>query len=186
MSNVAEWVKLYSDDLYHWAYYKTSKQEVAEDLIQETFFSALKSIDNFNEKSSAKTWLFSILNNKIIDYYRKNKKEIMITQSDLENEKVINCFFEVPGKWKDENNPLDWGELDTHLLDKEDFQKVLALCINNLPSIWKTTLQYKYLQNRKGTEICQELGISSTNYWQVLHRAKLKLRGCLETKWFNS
>ncbi len=68
MSEISDWVKQYSDDLYNWAYYKISKKELAEDLVQETFFSALKSIHNFKENSSAKTWLFSILNNKITEF----------------------------------------------------------------------------------------------------------------------
>jgi len=34
-------------------------------------------------------------------------------------------------------------------------------------------------------EICQELEITPTNYWQIMHRAKLQLRECIENNWFN-
>ena len=37
----------------------------------------------------------------------------------------------------------------------------------------------KYLKEKDSALICQELGITATNYWQQLHRAKLKLRDCI-------
>ncbi|WP_418262403.1 RNA polymerase sigma factor [Flavobacterium faecale] len=65
-----KWVHQFSDELYSWALYKTSSKETAEDLVQETFLAAYNKIDSFQEKSQPKTWLFSILNNKVVDYYR--------------------------------------------------------------------------------------------------------------------
>jgi RNA polymerase sigma-70 factor (ECF subfamily) len=50
--------------------FKTSSKEIAEDLVQDTFLAAFHKIDSFEGKSQPKTWLFSILNNKVIDYYR--------------------------------------------------------------------------------------------------------------------
>jgi RNA polymerase sigma-70 factor (ECF subfamily) len=38
--------------------------------------------------------------------------------------------------------------------------------------------------DKKTEEICQELGISTTNYWQMMHRAKLQLRECIDENWF--
>jgi hypothetical protein len=46
-------------------------------------------------------------------------------------------------------------------------------------------LYYNEIPFEKKTEIiCQELELSTTNYWQIIHRAKLQLRHCLENKWF--
>ena len=64
-------VNLHSDELYSWANHKINNKESAEDLVQETFLSAYKAITNLKNKDQAKTWLFSILNNKIIDFYEK-------------------------------------------------------------------------------------------------------------------
>jgi RNA polymerase sigma-70 factor (ECF subfamily) len=41
------------------------------------------------------------------------------------------------------------------------------------------------LSGKKGEEICQELEISTSNYWQIIHRAKLQLRDCVDNNWFN-
>jgi RNA polymerase sigma-70 factor (ECF subfamily) len=40
------------------------------------------------------------------------------------------------------------------------------------------------MEEKKGELICQELGITDTNFWQILHRAKLQLRKCIELNWF--
>lgn len=74
VDKVSSWFELYSDDLYNWAYHKTSKSEVAEDMVQDTFLSVIKYFDSFREESNPKTWLIAILNNKIIDYYKKEAK----------------------------------------------------------------------------------------------------------------
>ncbi|MBK8710958.1 MAG: hypothetical protein IPL97_03585 [Niastella sp.] len=42
----------------------------------------------------------------------------------------------------------------------------------------------KYLDNQDADEICNELEITKSNFWQIIHRAKLQLRNCLEFKWF--
>jgi RNA polymerase sigma-70 factor (ECF subfamily) len=67
-SVLEQWVNQFSDELYSWAF--SSSKEIAEDLVQDTFLAAFHKIDSFEGKSQPKTWLFSILNNKVIDYYR--------------------------------------------------------------------------------------------------------------------
>jgi len=44
---------------------------IAKDLVQETFLAAWRNIDKYNGEASVKTWLFTILKNKIIDQYQK-------------------------------------------------------------------------------------------------------------------
>ena len=67
-------VELYTDQLYTFAFYKTSGKETAENLVQETFLAALKGFEKFENKSELKTWLFTILKNKIADHFRKAYK----------------------------------------------------------------------------------------------------------------
>lgn len=58
--------------------------------------------------------------------------------------------------------------------------------MDNLPEQWNACVKLKYLMQKKGEEICQELDITPTNFWQIMHRAKLNLRDCVETNWFNN
>lgn len=176
---IKQWVELYSDTMYRWALNKTSSKESAEDLVQETFLSAFNSFEKFQEKSSPKTWLFAILNNKISDYRRRNFRQP--TTGDIH---IFEKMFDHNGKWKPEARPQSWGNEDENLLDNPEFIEILEYCLINLPANWFSAIQLKYLEEKNGDQICQELNITTTNFWQIIHRAKLQLRSCLETNWF--
>lgn len=175
------WVKEYTDTLYSWAFHKTSSNETAEDLVQETFLSAFTSFHKFQNKSNPKTWLFSILNHKIIDFYRK-KSSSLLQLNEQKADKIASDFY-------DENDmrlPSDAHSLwdsDNHLLDNPDFLATLKNCMDSLPEKWGLAITQKYLLEKKAEEICQELELTSSNYWQVIHRAKLLLKKCIEKNW---
>jgi len=180
---ITDWVNLYSDGLYSWAYHKTNNKETAEDLVQDTFLAAYNSIDKLKNVSQAKTWLFSILNNKIIDYYRKKGKQKVFTQSETNSESQTNNLFDGNGNWK--NTEVDWHWENDNLLDDIDFNVILKTCIGSLPKRWEVAITSKYSLDKSPKEICKELGISSSNYWQIVHRAKLQLKICVEKNWNN-
>jgi len=181
---VENWVNQFSDELYCWAFYKTSSKETAEDLVQETFLSAFHKINTFQGNSQPKTWLFAILNNKVIDYYRKSAKTTKKTFSLTETSGVnlSEDLFNTYGCWSSNDVKAIW-EQEEELLDNPEFNLVMQECMNDLPHKWKIALVSKYLSDKDTTEICQELEITPSNYWQIVHRSKLLLRKCLEMKW---
>ena len=67
------WVDKYGDYLYRFALSRVKDPVIAEELVQETFLAALRSLKNFQGRSSGRTWLIAILKHKIIDYFRKKK-----------------------------------------------------------------------------------------------------------------
>lgn len=178
------WVNQFSDELYCWAFYKTSSKETAEDLVQETFLSAFHKIDTFQGKSQPKTWLFSILNNKVIDYYRKSAKTTKQTFNLTENSgfELSEDMFNSYGCWKSNDVKAIWDQ-EEELLDNPEFNLLMKECMDDLPQKWKLAVTSKYLSDKDTTEICQELEITPSNYWQIVHRSKLLLRKCLEMKW---
>lgn len=183
--SVSEVVIQFADELFRWALYRTSNREIAEDLVQDTFYAAIKSSNSFQNKSKVKTWLFSILNNKIIDHHRKNFKQIVYNQSQLagNNENILEQLFDANGTWIKESRSGDWSDSEEHLLDNPDFSVLLQTCLENLPPKWFSAVQMKYLEEKDGNEICKVLDISPSNFWQVLHRSKLKLKTCIEHNW---
>ena len=66
--------KEYSKKVYRYLLTLTNNEDVAEELLQETFYSAVKNINKFRKESSIKTWLYVIAKNKWIDYCKKEKK----------------------------------------------------------------------------------------------------------------
>ncbi|MBI3139910.1 MAG: sigma-70 family RNA polymerase sigma factor [Sphingobacteriales bacterium] len=180
------WVELYADKLYTRAFYKTGSQEVAEDLVQDCFLAAFQSLQKFEGKSEPATWLFAILNNKIAGYFRKKFRDAVVPAQNNQSPDGPegDFYFDANGEWRKEQRPEHWEEESLHLLDDPGFTTVLKNCLDHLPGNWQTAVQLKYLEEKKGELICQELGIAPTNFWQILHRAKLQLRKCLEIHWF--
>lgn len=180
-----ELVNEYSDKLYSWAFHKTSNKELAEDLVQETFLAAYKSFESFEGNSSTKTWLTSILNNKIIDYYRQKSKTFVFLDAS-ESQAALNksdSFFDENESWVESNTSNFWDN-EKQLLDNDEFVFALEGCYDKLPINWKKAIQSKYILNVDAKQICNELNISTTNYWKVIQRSKLLLKQCLETSWF--
>jgi len=181
---VESWVDQFGDYLYSWALYKTSSKETAEDLVQETFLSAFHSFDTFQNRSSPKTWLFSILNNKIIDHYRKIARSF--SSIDTTNEKdsfqITESLFDKNQNWKPSGFENIW-EKEQNILDDPEFTKIFDGCLKELPSKWNLAILTKYRFGKDASEICQELDISPSNYWQIIHRSKLLLKKCIEKHW---
>ena len=63
-----------SKTIYKYLLTLTNNVEIAEELLQETFYSAVKNINKFRGDSNIKNWFYKIAKNKYIDYYKKNKK----------------------------------------------------------------------------------------------------------------
>lgn len=175
---IISWVNDYSDYLYNWALYKSSSKEIAEDLVQDTFVIATNSFEKFEGKSSPKTWLVSILNNLLYEHYRKKAKQK--NKIDLD----ISDFFKENSHWNEDNMPSEDFE-NENLLDDSYFQIVLGDCMSKLPEKWNSVIKLKYLTDQKAEQICKDLDISKTNYWQMVHRAKIHLRKCIEQNYFN-
>ena len=183
-SILEQWVNQFSDELYSWAFFKTSSKEVAEDLVQDTFMAAFYKIDTFQGKSQPKTWLFSILNNKVIDYYRLSARTTNKNFSLTENSgyELSDGLFNTYGCWKSNDINAAWDQ-DQELLDNPEFNSIIENCMDDLPQKWKLAVTSKYLSDKKTETICQELEITTSNYWQIVHRSKLLLKKCLELKW---
>ena len=176
-------VNMHSDELYSWAKHKVNNKEQAEDIVQETFLSAFKAIGNLQNKDQAKTWLFSILNNKIIDFYRKNGKQKVFTTSEIASEQQTNSLFDSKGSWEDRSVDELWET--ENLLDNINFISVLKKCTDALPDRWGLVITTKYTLGKSSSEICKDLDLTSSNYWQIIHRAKLQLKVCVEKNWIN-
>jgi len=182
-SIITQWVNDFTHDLINWALLKTNDTTVAENLVQETFLAAIKSYDNFQNRSHPKTWLISILNHKIADYYSAKYKSTSNGFSISDAESLINSYYNEDDEWQKESFSHSWDEHHGPLLDNPEFIKVWETCINDLPTQWKEAIMAKYFFDKKSSEISQELSISMTNYWQYISRAKVLLKKCLEVHW---
>ncbi len=183
-----KWIERYADILYSYAVARVSRQAIAEDLVQDTFLSAFKAKDSFLFNASEKTWLISILKRKIIDYYRKKstQNELTIFDSDTKDD-FMNHFFDTMGRsdghWANKALPEKGNKSFETEVESKEFQTILQRCIEKLPVKWAAVFTLKNIDDLDSEEICKELEITPSNYWVIMHRAKLQLRECMELNW---
>ena len=183
----SKWIELYADYLFKYAVIRVHKKELAEDLVQDTFVSAIRSIKSFQHKSTERTWLTSILKNKILDHYKKRstQRELNISENELEPSGHFKTEGIQKGRWNKDVRPENWDTDHETPVEKMEFYTTLTNCIGGLPDQWATVFSLKNLEDLSAGEICKEVGISSSNYWVIMHRAKLMLRECMGKNWFS-
>ncbi len=172
-----DWVAKYSDELFGFAFMRVSDEETARDLIQDTFLSALKNLESFKGEISEKNWLYFILKNKIIDHYRKNSKTPL---TRIDDEREHDEFFTDSGHWKKEALPNPFNQAFNYQQQSFEFYEILEKCKRKLNELQLSLFSMKFMDEIDSEEICKELEISSSNYWVLIHRIKLKIRKCLE------
>ncbi len=180
---IESWIDQYSDELLHWAEYRTGDSALAQDMVQETFIAAFENYHQFKGDSNPKTWLSRILRNKIVDYFRSAyyRKNIFEGQAS-DDDGPERSHFDTEEHWRTEIFQSGWEEDET-LMDQEEFRSLFEQCLNALPQAWRDIIAAKYFAQEKGQDISQEFNISTSNYWQIIHRAKLSLKKCLEVYW---
>lgn len=168
----------HSDYLLSFAMSKISDLELAKDLVQDTFVSALTKIDTFEQRSKIRTWLTSILNRKIIDHWRKAETRY--------TDPVSNFFQGEEGKaglWlESQMSRKSLGTVEDDISQEETISE-LGECLDKLPEKWQGVVSSKYLDEKGSEDICNDFNITPSNLWVIIHRAKLVLRDCLQTKW---
>ncbi len=155
----------------------------AEDAVSETVLAALEKPQSFGGASQLKTWLIGILKHKLIDQIRKNSRELSTSAGSDDAEDLDELLFTSNGHWRDTQH--DWGNPED-LLRQVDFMKVLEACVEKLPGQQGRLFMMREWLELESDEICKELAITPTNLWVMLHRARLRLRECLQAGWFNT
>lgn len=154
----------------------------AEDAVSETLLAALEKPQAFAGQSQLKTWLVGVLKHKLVDQLRRHHREATLLDAD-DGEDLDALLFDAAGHWREP--PPDWGEHPEHCLNQRQFMAVLDACCEHLPPVQARVFLMREWLELDSAEICKELSISSTNLFVLLHRARLRLRECLQQTWFN-
>lgn len=176
----ASWVDEHGDALYRFALIRVKDPHVAEDLVQETLVSALQGLERFRGGSAVRTWLVGILKHKVIDHFRKSSREIVTSDLTVEAEESPESAL----SRMDESPPGDWPDDPDKALQNKEFWRVFVDCLEGLPEAFRRAFSLRELDGLKTDEICKIMDITPTNLWVILHRARGRLRACLQAKWF--
>lgn len=178
-----EWVDEYGDYLFRYARLMLHDTGYAEDVVQETFLAALDARKSFAGRSSIKTWLTGILRRKIADHIRKKRRENSAQDVGSDGEEGLDKYFNHEGEW--EEGPAPWLVLNPRrLFEKKEFWEIFKKCLATLPPTQADAFTLREIEGMTTPELCDTLGVTENNIWVMLHRARIRLRECLEINWF--
>lgn len=181
MTAFARQVEALRTPLLRFARTQLRNEAWAEDAVSETLLAALEKPQSFAGQSQLKTWLVGILKHKVIDQLRRHAREAT-SLSDDDEQDLDELLFAQDGHWREA--PKDWGDPE-HQLRERQFFDVLEACVSHLPATQGRVFMMREWLELDTDEICKELAITSTNLWVLLHRARLRLRDCLQQTWFD-
>ncbi len=131
------------DSMYNLSLSFTRNEDTAKDLVQETFFKAYKFFHQFQEGTSIKAWLYKILKNTYINYYRKRVRE-----PEIVNYETVEPFIDLI---KDDNN--DIANLEENNLFKKFLSDEVTSALNELPDDFKIVVLLSDLEGFSYKEI---------------------------------
>ena len=151
-------VDRYKDLVYTLALRMMKNREEAEEVSQDTFIKAYKSINRFKGDSKFSTWIYRIAYNTSLDRLKKNKKH----------------FNDVP---IDEYTEHQVKTIDNALsqLENEERNQAIQKCITQLPSDDAFILTLYYFEEQTLDEISKVIGLTPNNVKVKLFRSRKKL-----------
>ncbi|MRD48199.1 sigma-70 family RNA polymerase sigma factor [Caenimonas koreensis DSM 17982] len=170
--------------LVRYAMLQLRNEAWAEDAVSETLLAALSKPQSFGSRSQLKTWLVGILKHKVIDVLRERKREVCLQFDGGDgSEELEALIFKADGHFA--SQPSDWGNPEQEL-ESQQFFAMLEACAQKLPpALARVFLMREWLE-LPCEQICSELELTPTNLYVQLHRARLRLRECVDINWFGN
>ena len=168
--------------LLRFAQMQLRNDSMAEDVVSETLLAILEKPDNFEGRSSLRTYATGILKFKIIDLLRKRGREVhieLLPEQSIDD--ALDALFQADGHWQEE--PQAWRQPE-RALEQSQFFDVVQACVNRLPAKMGRVFMMREWLEKDVDDICRELGITATNCGVMLFRARMQLRECLDHNWF--
>ena len=178
--NPEVWVEKYGDALFRYAYSRLRDSNAAEEVVQETFLAGVRYSEQFAGRGSEQGWLIGILKRKIVDYVRMRNKHSKAAPYEDEHDPSAQMFDE-NGKWKP--GAIRWSPEPGEKIEMAELKDLVEDCLKSLPQGQADVFMLSVMEEMDSDDICKELGISPTNMWVRMHRARLGLAKCVGSKW---
>lgn len=181
--DASNWVELHGDALFGFAFVRVRDAATAEDLVQEALVAGVKAGPTFDGRANERTWLMSILKHKIVDHFRRIAREAPLTEEESDMSSY-DYLFANRGHWTPQTKPIEWGSNPAAHVEQAEFRKILSGCMDELPERVAKCFALREMDGHDTSTICELLGISTSNFWVIMHRARLHLRRCIEFGWY--
>jgi len=147
-------IKRYQDKLMRYANYLTNDENIAADIVQESFIKVYMNLNGFNTKKKFSSWIYRIVHNETMNFFNKQKKHILISENidfdsgiDIEDDFLKN-------------------ELASHAHD----------CLEQMAIIYREPLSLYYLEEKSYDEISDILRIPIGTVGTRINRAKIIMK----------
>lgn len=150
----------------------------AEEAVQEAWLAVMRNLDNFEGRSSLKTWLFTIVGNEAKGRLRKSKREVSLDAQE-DGQLFAPDRFIADGHWS--HAPTAWHDDSPEaLMSQQDFQRCLEKTLAALPAAQRTVLMLRDQDGLDLDDICNLLGVSASNVRVLVHRARVRVYSMVE------
>jgi RNA polymerase sigma-70 factor, ECF subfamily len=149
---VMEWYELYYEDIYRFILFMMGDRNCCEDLVHDTFVRAFTSFDRFENKSSVKTWLFSIARHIVMDEIRRRTRR-----------RLFSLFFvekDIPSTF----------DVEQYVANRETIGQIIE-AIQLLKPEYRIVITLKKIEECSTKEISEILGWPDTKVRKTLSRA---------------
>jgi len=184
-------VERYQGPLLRLALVYAGSRAIAEEIVQETWLGVLQGIENFQNRSSFKTWLFRILVNRARTRAERERRTVPFSEFGDAADAGTEALPAVAAdrfvgahepQWADHwaVPPTAWGSSPEELLLMRETLDFVEGVIAGLPPAQREAITLRDVEGWSAEEVCNVLGISETNQRVLLHRARSRVRGALE------
>ncbi|GBD88669.1 ECF RNA polymerase sigma factor SigW [bacterium BMS3Abin03] len=160
---LAQLVKAYEQTIYNFAFKICRDKNKAEHIMQETFYSMVKSLHQFDGKSKLSTWLYRIVSNHCLMLARKMKNRPFVSLEDDDG------LFE-------NKYAADWSTLPYKNTENEELKEILDYAINKLSPEYRMIFLLRDVEGLSTEETAQATDLSVPAVKSRLHRARAFLR----------
>lgn len=159
---------------------------IADEVVQETWMSVLRSIDTFEGRSSLKTWIYRIMLNKVRSVAGREGKIVPFTSvgphaagdhASVDIERLVHPDLG-RGYWPDA--PPRWDSMPAESLEAQETADRVDRAISSLPAAQREVVTLRDIEGWSSEEVCNALGISTVNQRVLLHRGRVAVRQALE------
>jgi RNA polymerase sigma-70 factor (ECF subfamily) len=159
-------------------------REIAEEVVQETWIALLKGLDNFEGRSSLRTWLFAVMINiakaRGIRERRDADAAMAASTGTVDPARFRAADDPYPGHWKEGEEPSPFPDTPEGAVLGNELVDVARRELDKLPERQRVVVTMRDMLGFDSGEVCDLLDISVANQRVLLHRGRAAVRQALE------
>jgi RNA polymerase sigma-70 factor (ECF subfamily) len=160
-------------------------REIAEEVVQETWIALLRGIDNFEGRSSLRTWLFAVMLNIAKARGVRERRDADAAIAAYTGGTVDAARFRTgedpwPGHWREGQEPSPFPDTPEGSVLGDELIDVARRELDTLPERQRVVVTLRDMLGFDSSEVCELLDISVANQRVLLHRGRAAVRAVLE------